>query len=67
MDVVVVLLLLVLMLVVVVVVVLFVSHPTVGLHRQSLGSSHEELIISPEKWLRRHSFAQPDQAFMPKS
>ena len=38
------------------------SHPTIGMHiqHQSLRSSHEELNISLEKWLRRHSVAQPD-------
>ena len=41
------------------------SHPTIGLQLKSLSSLHEELNISPERWLRRHSFAQPEQDCMP--
>ena len=37
------------------------SHPTVGVRQQFLGSWREEQNIPPETWLRRNSFAQPDQ------
>ena len=39
------------------------SHPTVGVQQHFLSSSHEELNISPETWLRRNPFAQPDKHF----
>ena len=39
------------------------SHPTVGAQQIFLSSSHEELKISPETWLWKHSLAHPDQTF----
>ncbi|CAM9722636.1 unnamed protein product, partial [Laminaria digitata] len=38
-------------------------HPTVGVQQIFFSSSHEELNISPETWLRINSFPQPDQHF----
>ena len=48
------------------------SHGKVGVQHQSLGSGHEELNISPDRNLRRHSFAQLStkllsRRFSPKS